>query len=649
MCGITGFFGGHRSDSFDAAAVIRSMMAAQTHRGPDDEGTAALAAEGGALRIALDRDIPNAAGYLGFNRLSVRDVSQRGHQPMVSRDGNSALIFNGEIYNADELRERYLADVPFESTGDTEVILRLYERFDFDRTVRLLNGMFAIAIVDASTRTLFLARDRVGIKPLYLFSDESTFAFASEMKSITNSGLVVPQLDIAAYYETVVFSFCHGRTLVKGVRELPPATIMEVSLDTFSCDERTYWRATDVLLSAERIGLAKAQEMLPQVLRDCVRSQMVTDVALGCQLSGGVDSSLITYEMMQNRASLDNDNLHPVGIGVIGSDPKLSEEKWMRHAQQVSGVELRLVQVSDELAIDDWRDAVWHMDMIPAMSSEIGVMELARKAREQLTVLLSGEGADELFAGYDRIVRNVALITQADLGGDVRALAADLNVRSYAGNTYDTDISFAEDQLLFNGDGIDLRVIERCCPGLRRYEQEILAPRLAKIADLRKMGLGLWDLMRVYDLEVRMPALLIRQDKMTMASSIENRVPFLDNNMLEFAFSLAPECLARKVGAKIQGKYVLKEHAAQVFGHNFAYRPKIGFSMPVDRYIRAISEAEWFEPLRIDLESSPVLDAKGVASLLDGMPQMKTFDDSTILLWRLLSLGIFQDEFIAQE
>lgn len=617
MCGITGFITKKEYTDMSGADRIQRMMDSATYRGPDDSGMLALLFKDGKYSLAPDMRIDKAHGYLGFNRLSIQDISPNAHQPMVSGDKNIAVVFNGEIYNTEELKAKHLAHCAFNSTGDTEVILRLYERYGFDKTVTLLNGMFAIVILDTRKGRIFMARDRVGIKPLYLFHNGETVVFASEMKSVLASGFAAPRLDKIAFYETMLFSFPYKRTLIENIWELTPGTVYDMSLYDLKYETRAYFDVRKAVRTKNNLSYTEAKEELKRILQSTVRRQMITDVPLCCQLSGGVDSSLVTYEMTQVGKGIKNNNIKNMAIGVKISDPALSEEYWIKRAASVCDCQLSMVNLTDEAALTDWPDAIYHMDCIPSMTSEIGVMELAKRAKEEnITVLLSGEGADELFAGYNRF------------------------------NLAPTENTSGEDILLYSGDGVGRELLKELFPSMGEVMEEITKSRLEVIQSLMAMDIPFTDVMRCYEILVRLPAVLLRQDKMTMASSVENRVPLLDNEVIDFALSLPAEYLFGKDDkGNVQGKYILKDYAADYFGREFVFRPKIGFSMPVSNFLKQLKETNRFKPLFLSVES----DSRTDKSVFDKLKQKAgiagTFDDETVMLWRILSMKIFEEKF----
>src|SRR6185503_8731015 len=382
MCGIAGFV------NLDGAAADASVLGAMTdmirHRGADDRGTLCLSLRGG---------VPDTA--LGFHRLKIVDLSSRGHQPMTSPDGSTALLFNGEIYDAfDYKAELERGGYRFRSGTDTEIILALYEREGLERMLERLNGMFAIVIADTRLGAVHLVRDRVGIKPLYWGQWGTTVLFASEAKAFLAHPAFSAEIDPDHVDELLAFRYVAGEaSLLKGVRHVQPAHRVTITPDGVS--EARYWSIPD---HAEKLRLSRqdAVNRLDHLMSRSVRSQLRSDVNVGCQLSGGVDSSLVTVlASSHHRSDLRT-------FSVVFDEPRFSEERWILAAAATARADSHRF-VFDEPAFLCALDAAsWHMDQPISHPNSLALWLLARRSREHATVLLSGEGADELFGGYAR-------------------------------------------------------------------------------------------------------------------------------------------------------------------------------------------------------------------------------------------------------
>jgi len=529
MCGIAGFV------NLDGAPADAGVLGAMTdvirHRGPDDRGALCLSLRGG---------IPDTA--LGFQRLQILDLSVRGHQPMTSAGGCTALLFNGAIYDAfDRKAELARSGYRFRSGTDTEVILALYEYEGLEGMLERLNGMFALVIADTRRGVVHLVRDRLGIKPLYWAQRGTTVLFASEAKAFLAHPAFRPEIDPAEVDELLAFRYVAGdASLLKGVRQVQPGHRLTITPDGVT--EARYWSIPD---HAEKLCLSRedAVDRLDQLLRRSVRSQLRSDVNVGCQLSGGVDSSLVTVLAGSQTADLQ-------AFSIVFDEPQFSEEPWILAAAAAAGAASHRF-VFDEAAFLDALDAAsWHMDQPIGHPNSLALWLLARRSRERATVLLSGEGADELFGGYARF-------SGAHASPDAFIRASQFHS--------DTRLS-------------------------KLRPEADLGPALEKRRALFQEGRAdhLSNCLR-YEMRTHLVDVLMRQDRMMMAHGVENRVPFLDRHVIAFARALPAEHLVGP-SAPIAGagtKIVVKELARRRFDAAFVYRRKSAFNLPLAQYFRS--------------------------------------------------------------
>jgi len=580
MCGIVGYylFDGQEEQS---GCVVSSMMALQRHRGPDDSGIAAISTRRGTVEQVLQDEkirFKQPANLLfGFNRLSILDLSANGHQPMMDDSGNVILMLNGEIYNAFDFKTGLMREgYHFKSTTDTEVVLNLYLKYGMEKMIRLLNGMFAIAIWDNRIKTLFLARDRFGIKPLYVLRQDGRLAFSSEMKSFGELPGFSFELDESRLNEFLLFRNAINDTLFKGIRNCTPGTYLSVT-ESGEVREQLYYNIND-----EGAGSGSSNgsiAALESALHDSVSRQMISDVKLGCQLSGGVDSSLVTYYA---KKSLAEGRLETISIKF--SNPHYSEERYI---DEVAG-NLNLVshkyEMSPEYYFNELERATWHFEQPLNHPNTIGIYLLSQEAKKHVTVLLSGEGADEALAGYERFT----MATKP----------------KYLNRTFFSRLrqnsSGIRDFLKYYRDN-NLRLIMESA-----YGNIQLAASLYPDFDFES---GVWkrkqlyetidgdcvQKQRKYEILTYLPDLLMRQDKMSMAHSIENRVPFLDNQMIEAAFTISDEKLVGNRNGKTEAKLLLKQLCHQKFGERFAYRRKNGFGIPLRDFMSTPEFKEWWK------------------------------------------------------
>jgi asparagine synthase (glutamine-hydrolysing) len=537
MCGIAGFVSldGAPAD----AGVIEAMTDAVRHRGPDDRGTLHLPLRAGAPDVAL-----------GFQRLAILDRSPRGRQPMLSPDGAVALLFNGEVYDAFEARHELERDgYRFRTATDTEVVLALYQRLGLERLLQRLDGMFAVVIVDTRLGVVHLIRDRLGIKPLYWTRCGGAVLFASEAKAFLAHPAFRAEIDPAHVDEVLAFRYIAGEaTLLRGVQQVRPGHRLTITPD--GLEEARYWSIPD---ADEKPSVSRedAVDRLDGLLRRRVRSQLRSDVNVGCQLSGGVDSSLVTLHAHSQRPDVN-------AFSIVFNEPRFSEERWIEAAAGAVGVTSRRF-VFDEASFMGALDAAsWHMDQPISHPNSLALWLLAERCRGHAAVLLTGEGADELFGGYARFATAI---------GDGRTAGshdpADAVIRATA---FHSEARLAK-----------VRPAANLGPALEKRRAIFLEGRADHLSNCVR-----------YEMQTHLVDLLLRQDKMAMAHGVESRVPFLDQHVVAFARALPAEHLvgpAPPTGPVVT-KVVLKELARRSFGAAFAHRPKSAFNLPLAQYFR---------------------------------------------------------------
>jgi len=571
MCGIAGFV---NLDGAPADARVLARMAdVQRHRGPDDQGLGLFSLAGGSFHeVSGGRSRPDGIleGALGFNRLKILDLSAHGHQPMANADGTVVIAFNGEIYNAfDYIGELESSGFRFRSRTDTEVVLYLYEKFGLDGMLERMNGMFAMVIVDLRAHELHLIRDHMGIKPLYWTMAGSTLMFASEAKSFLSHPAFRAEIDAEVVDEYLAFRFvCGERSLLKNVHQLRPGHCVRVTAG--GATVRRYWQVPDG--DKTEFSEPEAVDRLDLLLRNSVSSQLLSDVKVGCQLSGGIDSSLVSV-MARSGFAADMDT-----FSVVFDDPFFSEERWISVAANVANADSHRFCLTPQFFFDTLDQASWHMDQPMGHPNSLGIWLLGKRCRELVTVLLSGEGADEVFGGYTRFYY-AGLRPKVSPWLPLLRMAPKIAhrlERQFGGEPVDT---FITSSLFQRPDEVI---------GIRPEAdfEQVMVRRRAMFAE------GTSDHVSnciKYEIQTYLVDLLMRQDKMTMAHSVENRVPFLDRNVVSFARKLPTQLLvsnrvARRKAAMRGTKMILKSLARRTFDDGFVYRPKSGFSLPLSRY-----------------------------------------------------------------
>ena len=542
MCGIAGFV------NLDGAPADSGVLGAMTdlirHRGPDDRGTLCLSLRGGIHDTAL-----------GFQRLKILDLSARGHQPMISPDGSTALLFNGAIYEAFEWKaELERRGYRFRTGTDTEVILALYEYEGLERMLERLDGMFAIVIADTRRGAVHLLRDRTGIKPLCWAQCGKTVLFASEAKAFLAHPAFRAEIDPAQVDELLAFRYVAGEaSLLKGVRHLEPGHRLTITPDAVT--EARYW---SIPASPDTLRLSRegAADRLGALLGRSVALQLRSDVNVGCQLSGGVDSSLVTV-LARSDQGLDRH-----AFSIVFPERQFSEEPWILAAAAAAGAVSHRFVFDEDAFMGALDAASWQMDQPISHPNSLALWLLARRSREQATVLLSGEGADELFAGYARF--------------SGAQTAANGSPRSGVNDPIDTFIRSSQ----FHSEAR----LSKLRPTVN------LRTALEKRRALFQDGGGdhLSNCVK-YEMRSHLVDLLARQDRMMMAHGVENRVPFLDRRVIEFARGLPAEHLVGPSSATgVPGtKRVVKDLARRSFDEAFVYRRKSAFNLPLAQYFRS--------------------------------------------------------------
>ncbi len=560
MCGICGFVEQGGQEPPLSAEALAAMTDSMRHRGPDDEGF----------------HLGPGVG-LGVRRLSIIDLPG-SHQPVANEDGTVRTVFNGEIYNFGELREQLQRSGHRLSTaGDTETIVHLYEEHGVD-FVKHLRGMFAIALWDEPRGRLVLARDRMGVKPLYLMQTPDGLAFASEVKALIAGGLLEPELDPLAAELFMAFGYVPGpRTLFAGVRKLAPACELIWEREGGAEETRTYWTPWENPPAGVGRDWRADSERLLGLLRTSVEARMISDVPLGVMLSGGIDSSLITA-LMAERAS------GPVKTFAIG----FAEDAASNELDDARAVARRLGTEHHELltsAVDHpdlLEQVLWHQEEPVADLSGLGFLLLSRMTREHVTVALSGQGADELLGGYRK--HQIAAAAAGARRGPTaaRSVVARLGSAAPAGST----LARGLDAVVTDDPVERLLAMSRIVQPHERaalFGDALLqddgegAIAAAVAQHLHANGdSGDSPLGETCHLDARLGLvdnMLLYFDKLSMAASVEMRVPFLDHDVVAFCYAL-PDNRRVRFGNR---KELLKRASAGLVDEEIIKKRKRGF------------------------------------------------------------------------
>jgi asparagine synthase (glutamine-hydrolysing) len=620
MCGIAGIVevGGRAVDR----DLLTAMTTVQAHRGPDGDGF-------------VCRD---GVGF-GHRRLAIIDLVS-GDQPMPNDDRSAWIVFNGEIYNYRELREELEArGTRFRTQSDTEVILRAYEAYGPECVTRL-RGMFAFAILDERARQVFLARDRVGIKPLVYHWNGRRLLFASELKGILEASDVPRELDLEALGEYLGYHYVAApRTIFRTVRKLPPASTLTLSLDGGAPRVARYW--TLRFSPQARVSESEWIEGLRAHLAQAVRSHMISDVPIGAFLSGGLDSSTVVALMAQASSA----PVRTFSIGFAESD--FDELAYARQVAARYGTDHYELVVKPS-ALDVLPKLAWHFDEPFADSSAIPTYYVSKITREHVTVALSGDGGDENFAGYRRYARAQELHDRLDRGvlrlarPLLRLAAGVLPVgapgQAYAGllgagdfGRYHRLMTYERSETLRHLLSADLR-------------GAIAAPGPARFSGLAS-ELGAPDYvsaLQLIDVNTYLPEdILTKVDRASMAVSLESRVPLLDHVLMEYAATI-PSTLKLRDG---QGKYILKRAMASSLPGDILTRRKMGFGVPLGDWFRG----ELREMVRDVLLSQAARErglfrTAGIARLIEAHDTGRR--DYSARLWALVCLELWMGQWL---
>jgi asparagine synthase (glutamine-hydrolysing) len=626
MCGIAGFV--NLKDRGAGAPDLRRMMDTIVHRGPDGHGV-----------------YEDGTAFLGHRRLSIIDVAG-GYQPMPNETGSVHITFNGEIFNHAAIRPKLeQAGHRYTTRCDTETIVHAYEEYGAD-CVTHFRGMFAFAIWDAGRRTLFCARDRLGIKPLYYFSNGRVFAFASEIKALLRHPEIRTEFNPALLAEYLTFGYTSGETtLFGGIRKLMPGHTLTLDVNTGREQVQRYW---DVPESSEEVRKTE-QEWIAECrarLEETVQMRLMSDVPLGMFLSGGVDSSAIAALMKRMRTE-------PVKTFAVGyREAAYSELGYAREVAETIGADHHEVTIGMEDFFNALPRLVWHEDEPIAWPSSVSLYFVSRLAAEHVKVVLTGEGSDELFAGYQRYQHYLFNRRWADRYRVVPGVLRGAARRSIeSSGLLSADLRRKLQHTFLGREAtIESLQLDNFYGAFPAAERELmLTPRAGAQLNPYASYLSYWNArggpvlsqMLYADQKTYLVELLMKQDRMSMAASIESRVPFLDHPFVEFATTV-PENMKIRNGT---GKYIMKRAVEDLLPHGIIYRSKMGFPTPLKTWLREERAAPIFS-LLTDREGllAEYVDLGYVEKLIER--QRGGVEDATDRLWRLLNLQLWGDLFL---
>ena len=601
MCGIAGFIDWDKGNSFDASiSVLESMNKTLKRRGPDSSG------------IWFDS---TQRIFLGHTRLSILDLSEHGHQPMCSSTGRFCISFNGEIYNHLEVRksiENIGFNINWKGDSDTETIIESFNALGIYKTLEMVHGMFAIILYDTLDEKVYLIRDRFGEKPLYMTSDitKPYFFFASDLDALLMHPNFDKELDNLSLVNYMKYGYVpRDRSIYSSMKKLEPGTYCVINLKERTNHSRTYWDSVEEAINSQsepfRGSFEDASHVLNNLLKTNISNQMLSDVPLGSFLSGGIDSSLIT-SIMQSESS---EKIKTFTIG-------FEEEAWNEavYANEIAeqlGTDHHQSYLTFDNAIKSVPNLAHSYSEPFADSSSIPTMLLCQETKKQVTVALTGDAGDELFCGYDRYVFSKKIWKILNLS----PLGLRKKIKSFLEKKHINDVSLLTEFL------------DKCIPF---YESpRYLGDRILKSIYLLDKGsfhqiydalVSIWHIPNqpllnqglkffppifhndlLNDIEVSMLTdtrnylsedILVKVDRASMFYSLETRIPFLDHDTFKFAWSLPLEMKLRKG----ETKSILKNSLAQFLPIELYDRPKKGFSIPLDNWLRGPLR-DWTESL----------------------------------------------------
>ncbi|MGO9646679.1 MAG: asparagine synthase (glutamine-hydrolyzing) [Terriglobales bacterium] len=630
MCGICGIF--HRDASrLVEQSALAGMSAQIVHRGPDEDGS------------YVDGNVA-----LAIRRLRIIDV-QSGQQPITNEDQNIWIVYNGEIYNHQQLREELESrGHRYRTRSDTETIVHLYEEYG-PECVQRLRGMFAFAIWNRRTRRLFIARDRLGIKPLYYRFEGGTLLFGSEIKTILEYPGVKPEFNQGALAEYLAFGYIAGpETMFSGICKLLPGHTLEIG-ETGEMKISQYW---DLTTSPDAIEHSRDYYVkgYRDLLEESVASHLMSDVPLGVFLSGGLDSSVVAALTQKIRRE-------PIETFSVGySEESFSELPYARQVADHLGSKHHEIRMSRQDFFDVLPALVWHEDEPIAWPSSVSLYFVARLAKSRVTVVLTGEGSDETLGGYaryawtlmnsgmDNVYRALtAARLRKLLRSALRASPLSASMRRQLEHTF----------LLRDGEAWSSFYFDNFYSAFSAEDQrDLLASQAQGTAgDAYANSLRYWnqssgDLlhrMLYTDIKTYLVELLMKQDQMSMAASIESRVPFLDHQLVEFTADIP----ARYSIRGMDGKSILKSAAEDLLPRSVIYRKKMGFPTPWSRWLGVqldALEAMLLEPRTLNRG----LFRKDAIECLFAEHRADRRDHGD-RIWRLLNLEIWHRVFIDGE
>ncbi|MBU3598280.1 asparagine synthase (glutamine-hydrolyzing) [Polynucleobacter bastaniensis] len=645
MCGVAGFISPNPISLLTSRNILIRMIKSISHRGPDGEG----------VWVSADAKVS-----LGHRRLSILDLTSAGHQPMFSAFGRFVITFNGEIYNASELKQILLENrrnpcIDWRGHSDTEVFVNLIEAFGVEKAVTMSSGMFSFAVFDLQEETLILGRDRVGEKPLYYGWQGDAFIFASELKAIKQHPKFCGVINRTALYQFIQLGYVPAPlSIYSQIFKLEPGYLLEINLKGEVISKKPYWEL-DIQKKYLQGDIISSSDNLERILLNVIDLQMKADVPVGAFLSGGIDSSLICTLMQKNSKT-------PIQTFTVAFNEEQYDES--RHATAVAdaiGCENNRIYLTGQIASKIVPDIALKFDEPFADSSQIPTFLLADYVKRNIKVVLTGDGGDELFGGYNRHISahyHLPKITAIPyfFRGIVHRVMASMSVPN-------VDKALQIAKILFKkfeepGEFVDkyYKVVDAIGAKTSKELYLKLVSQSSDISSLMSYSDVGWDTsyfdahprlsvamkMMLEDFHGYLPDdILVKSDRMTMSVGLEARMPFLDRRVIELAFAL-PDDLKFNNGS---GKYILRKILSKYLDEDMFNRAKKGFSMPLAEWLRGPLK-EWAESLLSarELKKHSLFNAEFIQKKWSEHLSGKR--NAEKILWPIL---MFQSWYIAEE
>lgn len=617
MCGIVGVLNRDHQSTVDKR-LLAAMTGILSHRGPDDEGVFFSGALG-----------------MGHRRLAVIDLVS-GHQPMIDEERNRALIYNGEIYNYRELRQDLISSgMIFSTNCDTEVLLKMATFSSYD-WLEQLNGMFAFALWDAHSKSLLLARDRLGIKPLYYVNLGDEFLFASEIKALLIHPRVQRAINTEKMPEYLAFrSICGNETMLKGIFEVPPGHVMILCQEDFQPKFIKFWgEGRNKGVSDFADPSSSSEDQFTEILQEAVRYRLISDVPVGTYNSGGVDSSLVTAMMR----AMTTGELHTFSVGF--EEESHDERRYAKLVADKLGTHHHTLVINESQYVSSLQSSLYYLEEPLNHAHSVQLLHLSRFAKEYVTVVLTGEGSDELFGGYPRyqipLASHYLTYMPKVISRELHGLFQDLGMRRLCKlleNSYDLKRCIIENSRFTPLNELDA-LLPDCHAFLQR--EEIYRSAVDRNATILAQLL-------YFDQRTYLPSLLKRLDKMSMAAAVECRVPFLDYRLVEWSYLLNDRM---KVKLGRENKVIVKKAAEPWLPKEIIYRKKVGFGVPISGWFRNPKGLGQYLDILTDktFKERDHFDAKSVEKFIK---EHRSGDrDHSELLWGLLNLELWWRTFV---